>query len=138
MILVWFVPWLALLVLNLVLNINRPYVFLIYLINLPVYLFSPVVWATYLVQMVGETQNRLLRGRNLPTPANYQTKAAYRLPFQGFWWVAKGGLDPETSHSWELLGQRYAYDFLIKDDQGKTHRGNGRRPEDYYAFGAPI
>ncbi|MBT9281749.1 MAG: peptidoglycan DD-metalloendopeptidase family protein [Hydrogenibacillus schlegelii] len=43
-----------------------------------------------------------------------------------------------TYHSWELLGQRYAYDFLIRDDQGKTHRGNGRRLEDYYAFGAPI
>jgi hypothetical protein len=88
--------------------------------------------------MAGETLNRLRRGKNLPTPATYRPKGTYRLPFQGWWWVGNGGPDPETSHSWELLGQRYAYDFLIRDEEGKTHRGSGRRPEDYYAFGAPV
>jgi hypothetical protein len=129
-ILAWFVPWLALIFLD-----RRD----LYgtLIQLPT-LLSPVVWATSLAQMAGETLNRLRRGKNLPTPATYRPKGTYRLPFQGWWWVGNGGPDPETSHSWELLGQRYAYDFLIRDEEGKTHRGSGRRPEDYYAFGAPV
>jgi len=128
--LAWFVPWLALLFLD-----RRE----LYgtLITLPTWL-SPVVWATSLAQMVGETLNRMRPGKNLPTPATYRPKGTYRLPFQGWWWVGNGGPDPETSHSWEILGQRFAYDFVIRDEEGKTHRGSGRRLEDYYAFGAPV
>jgi hypothetical protein len=129
-ILAGFVSWLALLFLDR----RRFYYFILLLPTL----LSPVVWATILAQAAGETLNRLRQGKNLPTPATYRPKGTYRLPFQGWWWVGNGGPDPETSHSWELLGQRYAYDFLIRDEEGKTHRGSGRRPEDYYAFGAPV
>jgi len=128
--LTWFVSRLALIFLDRRLLYGT-------LIELPT-LLSPVVWATALAQMAGEALNRLRRGKNLPTPATYQPKGTYRLPFQGWWWVGNGGPDPETSHSWEILGQRYAYDFLIRDEEGKIHRGSGRRPEDYYAFGAPV
>jgi len=128
--LTWFVSRLALIFLDRRLLYGT-------LIELPT-LLSPVVWATILAQTAGETLNRLRRGKNLPTPATYRPKGTYRLPFQGWWWVGNGGPDPETSHSWELLGQRFAYDFLIRDEEGKTHRGSGRRPEDYYAFGAPV
>jgi hypothetical protein len=129
-ILAGFVSWLALLFLDR----RRFYYFILLLPTL----LSPVVWATILAQTAGETLNRLRRGKNLPTPATYRPKGTYRLPFQGWLWVGNGGPDPETSHSWELLGQRYAYDFLIRDEEGKTHRGSGRRLEDYYAFGAPV
>ncbi|MBS3966536.1 MAG: M23 family metallopeptidase [Truepera sp.] len=55
----------------------------------------------------------------------------------GCWLVVNGGIDEETSHSWELVGQRYAYDFVI-DQEGRTYQGEGTRLEDYYAFGQPI
>jgi hypothetical protein len=128
--LAWFVPWLALLFLD------RRELY-VTLITLPTWL-SPVVWTISLAQMVGETLNRLRPGKNLPTPATYRPKGTYRLPFQGWWWVGNGGPDPETSHSWDVLGQRFAYDFVIRDEEGKTHRGSGRPLEDYYAFGAPV
>ncbi|RTH28410.1 M23 family metallopeptidase [Thermus scotoductus] len=127
---VFLLAWLALLVLDR----TEGYTFLI---ELPT-LLSPVVWLTVLAQATGETLNRLRFWRNLPTPRTYRPQGVYRLPFQGFWLVANGGPDPETSHSWGILGQRYAYDFVIKDSQGKTYRTHGRRPEDYYAFGAPL
>ena len=60
------------------------------------------------------------------------------LPFRGVWLVARGGLDRETSHSWTVIGQRFAYDFVCVDTQKRTHAGDGRRLEDYYAFGAPV
>ncbi|RTH36527.1 hypothetical protein CSW37_07030, partial [Thermus scotoductus] len=101
-------------------------------------LLSPGVWFALFTQNIGDTLNSRRFGPNLPTPRTYRPQGAYRLPFQGFWLVANGGPDPETSHSWGILGQRYAYDFVIKDSQGKTYRTHGRRPEDYYAFGAPL
>ncbi|HEY8528677.1 MAG TPA: M23 family metallopeptidase [Paenibacillaceae bacterium] len=91
-----------------------------------------------LVQAYGEWKTRKRYGAGLPLPDTYRQANRYALPFAGTWTVANGGPDPETSHSWFIVGQRFAYDFLITDEDGKTHRGDGRRLEDYYAFGAPV
>lgn len=61
---------------------------------------------------------------------------AARLPFEGVWRVHRGGSTPGTSHSWFLIGQRFAYDF-VRDE------ADGREPEAgpltaYPAFGMPI
>lgn len=37
-----------------------------------------------------------------------------------------------------LVGQRYAYDFVIMDDLGKTYQHNPGKPENYYAFEKSI
>ena len=42
----------------------------------------------------------------------YRTRVAYTLPFDGEWLVANGGATPKTSHSWDILGQRFALDFV--------------------------
>src|SRR5437667_9783279 len=60
------------------------------------------------------------------------------LPVRGRWQVGRGGLTWRTSHSWHLIGQRYAYDFVAIDAQGKRHHGNGRLKEDYIAYGQPV
>lgn len=70
--------------------------------------------------------------------AEYRQKAAYTLPFEGEWLVARGGITPEASHSWELAAQRFAYDFLVADAGGRTHTGDGTCPEDYLAYGRPV
>jgi hypothetical protein len=59
-------------------------------------------------------------------------------PFDGEWTTVNGGVTKETSHSWGLVAQRYAYDFVITDDEGDTHEGDGTALTDYYAYGAPI
>lgn len=73
------------------------------------------------------------KGEGDPAPAG-----AFSLPFHGTWTVVNGGVDRQTSHSWSLVAQRYAYDFVITGDDGLSHTGAGERPEDYHCFGQPI
>lgn len=54
---------------------------------------------------------------------NQCTKIEYRLPFDGEWTVVNGGLEKKFSHSWGIPTQRYAYDFLMMDESGKTYQG---------------
>lgn len=74
----------------------------------------------------------------LPTPESVDQTVALRSPFDGEWTVVNGGVTRSTSHSWELLAQRYAYDFLVTDDRGRTHTGDGIWLDDYYAYGRPV
>ncbi|HEY9602617.1 MAG TPA: urea transporter [Allocoleopsis sp.] len=56
------------------------------------------------------------------------------LPFAGRWSVWQG-FDGQWTHQglW-----RYAYDFLIRDEQGFTYSGSGLQLTDYYAFQKPV
>lgn len=56
------------------------------------------------------------------------------LPFSGEWTVWQG-FDDEWTHQdiW-----KYAYDFLITDEKGKTHANGGTVLSDYYAFRKPV
>lgn len=56
------------------------------------------------------------------------------LPFEGQWSVWQG-FDGKWTHTGAW---RYAYDFTIKDERGKTYRGLGKTPEQYYAFKKPV
>lgn len=73
-----------------------------------------------------------------PRPRLYSQKTSFSLPFEGFWLVEAGGMDKENSHSWNVFNQRYAYDFLVKDENQITHKEEGKDLEDYYCFGKPI
>lgn len=42
------------------------------------------------------------------------SKNKYMLPFKGSWYVEYGGTKKENSYSWNIIGQRYAYDFEIR------------------------
>ena len=75
---------------------------------------------------------------DFPNPENYQSNIRYALPFHGPWTVVNGGVSEKTSHSWEIPTQRYAYDFLILDEEGKSFRGEGTAPEDFYCYGKEI
>ena len=43
----------------------------------------------------------------------------------------------ETSHSWSICNQRYAYDFYIQKN-GTTFSGNGKNVTDYFCYGKPV
>lgn len=71
---------------------------------------------------------------------NYQTKTNLELPFEEEWHIINGGRTHEDgAHhfiTWGL-GQRYAFDAVIKID-GKSHSANGSKNEDYYCFGKQL
>ncbi len=71
------------------------------------------------------------------TKSDYQTRAALRLPFEGAWDVAWGGRTIEQNQHAAVADQRFAYDFLVVEG-GTTHRGDGTRNEDYFAYGRPV
>lgn len=61
-----------------------------------------------------------------------------QIPFQGRWKVMRGGVTRTTSHSWALLSQRYAYDFLVVDEKGQSSRGRANTVSDYFSWGRSI
>lgn len=84
------------------------------------------------------------RGR-LPGPDDVELSTSYRPPFDGEWTVVNGSPDRRHSHSWGIYAQRYAYDFLITDEAGRTRDGTDRSrdgavevPDAHYCFGEPV
>ena len=61
-----------------------------------------------------------------------------KLPFKGEWSVTWGGDTKEQNYHIESVAQKNAFDILIKDEQGSTHKGSGEFNEDYYAFGKEL
>lgn len=69
---------------------------------------------------------------------DYSPEIKYSLPFHGKWYVANGGITQATSHSWDILPQRFAYDFIMTDEQGKSYRGEKESLDSYYCYGMDI
>jgi len=61
-----------------------------------------------------------------------------KLPFKGGWSVTWGGDTKEQNYHVESVAQKNAFDFLIYDEKGLTHKGTGEANEDYYAFGKEL
>lgn len=59
---------------------------------------------------------------------------AMRLPFKGEWNVTWGGDTKELNYHVESVAQKNAFDILIFDKNGSTHKGSGQTNEDFYAF----
>lgn len=49
------------------------------------------------------------------------SKNKYCLPFNGEYFIEYGGLTKKTSHSWDIIPQRYAYDFEIRKNNLPFH-----------------
>lgn len=99
--------------------------------NLPVFYQS--------VQQILSYPLLLFRQRfRLPSKENYIGMTDYALPFAGQWYVANGGTDRKTSHSWGVWPQRYAYDFVVVDEGGKTCSGSGKELRNYFCYGKDI
>jgi hypothetical protein len=99
-------------------------------------LINPFLNVQGLLQLMGEWLTNA--GQSRISAEEYENKVEYHLPFQGIWKVVNGGVNPETSHSWNINSQRYAYDLLMTDETGRSFSGEGKVLKDYYCFGAPI
>jgi len=77
-----------------------------------------------------ETVDNYLANR-LRYPGEQRTLS---LPFAGRWTVWQG-----VNGHWTHKGAwRHAYDFVIADELGNTHGGDGSRLEDYYCYRRPV
>ncbi|MGB9665101.1 MAG: urea transporter [Ignavibacteria bacterium] len=56
------------------------------------------------------------------------------LPFNGEWDVYQA-FDGEYTHKKDW---RFAFDFVIKDETGKTYNDPGLNPDDYHCYGLPV
>ncbi len=89
-------------------------------------------------QIVGNSTLKARERRNNDDGSSYKTQIEYSLPFEGEWFVYNGGMTPKTSHSWHVLGQRYALDFVVIDGRKRRHAGRGTRAEEYFCYGQKI
>lgn len=74
-----------------------------------------------------------------PKPRNTgRNKTGMILPFKGDWFIFWGGDAAEQNYHQNAPNQRFAFDILKVDENGKSHKGDGSKNEDYYAFGQEI
>lgn len=81
--------------------------------------------------------NALWLARAVPVPDRLVT--SFHLPFEGQWLVLWGGDSRELNgHHHDSHLERFAFDFVVVDEAGRSHRGEGTENKDYYAFGRPV
>ena len=108
-----------------------------YLISNFLFLFNPFILAQCCLQIVGTFWERF-NGNPVWQAERYKHKVNYILPVAGEWRVYNGGITRETSHSWGIPTQRYAYDLVKFGENGRSFNGNGRKLTDYFCYDAPI
>lgn len=70
--------------------------------------------------------------------SNISDDVLYMLPFEGEWTVVNGGITKDTSHSWFIYSQRFAYDFVILDNEEKSSAGSPNIVNNYFCYGKKI
>ena len=85
-------------------------------------------------QLAGIPFTNLRYGFRLPDKDTYIPECSYALPFNGRWFVANGGVTEETSHSWPVCSQRYAYDFYMIDEAEQSYSGDRKHLDNYYCY----
>jgi hypothetical protein len=108
-----------------------------YQISNLLFLFNPLLVTQSFLQTVGIVSEKIF-GHPVLEAEQYKQKMNYILPVAGEWRVFNGGVTKETSHSWSIPSQRFAYDLVKYGQNGRSFDGDGRRFEDYFCFGAPI
>lgn len=79
-----------------------------------------------------------IKNKPMADKDNFIPQVTYSLPFEGTWVVVNGGVTKEFSHSWSITSQRYAYDFVVIDNAGKSHSGDAATLSNYYCYGKQI
>jgi murein DD-endopeptidase MepM/ murein hydrolase activator NlpD len=60
------------------------------------------------------------------------------LPFSGRWHVLWGGDTKDVNRHYGSRSQQYALEFVVANRYGKTHQEEGKKNEDYFAFGRSV
>ena len=100
-------------------------------------LLDPIFWQS-LRQSAGALCAMIAFRGKLPSKDGYVCRNDYILPFAGRWVAVNGGADRKHSHSWSLPSQRYAYDFVVMDDEPKTGEGDRKALSGYFCHGMDV
>jgi len=73
---------------------------------------------------------------DIPAPEKNETKLS--LPFKGKWLAFWGGDTKELNLHHDAPNQKFAFDFLGVDEEGRTRKGEAQVNEDYFAFGREV
>lgn len=91
-------------------------------------------------QAIGNAKLKSNKNELIENAESYQNEIEYILPFEKDteWLVYNGGVTKESSHSWDVITQRFAYDFVIADEQHIRHKNKGTKLYDYFCFDKNI
>ena len=96
------------------------------------------VWKCSVFQIIGIFKVQSKFKDNIPSVDNFKSEISYCLPFKEKWVAINGCFRQEYSHSWDIPTQRYAYDFIILDNNNKSFNGNFDDVKDYYCYDKEI
>ena len=68
---------------------------------------------------------------------NKKTKNKYIIPSTDLWYITYGGYTKKDSHSYDVYGQRWAYDFDCNID-GYYYHDDGNINDNYFGYNKPI
>ena len=105
---------------------------------LALFVFLDMGFWVGIAQILGNLFVKITNGSKLPSEDTYTCKVDYILPFEGKWTVFNGGIGKGLSHSWDIIPQRYAYDFIIMDNAGKSFQGDSTSLGSYYCYGKNL
>jgi hypothetical protein len=114
---------------------------LLCLLGLLVFVEIALTFSTFkcsLLQIIGILKVNKKYGDNPPNIENHPGEIQYILPFEGEWTIVNGCFTKEFSHSWDIPTQRYAYDFIMMDDSGRSYLGNFKKSDSYYCYDKAI
>ena len=101
-------------------------------------LLNPFQLYQTVLHLYGNTIAKSKEKKKNCSPDHFKQEVEYHLPFLGEWIVVNGGISKEDSHSWEIINQRYAYDFVKIGLDKSSHLGSGENLDDYYCYGKTI
>jgi murein DD-endopeptidase MepM/ murein hydrolase activator NlpD len=110
-----------------------------FLLGIPLSFFNPLSFRQDAMQILGSVVAIGRHRGSLPGPETHAQSTSYRLPVEGTWTVVNGSPIKDHSHSWFPATQRYAYDFVITDDEGRSRpAGTDTSIENYYCYDQPV
>jgi len=108
------------------------YAFALIFVSTPIFVFAQSMY-----QMLGDMIVSVKFKSKPPTIKTHVQKGEYILPFTGKWTVFNGGVDEKLLHGGSA-SQKYAYDFIVVDDEGKSYNGNKRDVQSYHCYSKDI
>ncbi|MFC4988496.1 M23 family metallopeptidase [Saliphagus infecundisoli] len=104
-------------------------------LSIPLAVLNPLAMVQDLFQLAGSAVAIVRYRGSIPA----SPRSAYRLPVAGTWTVVNGSTEKDHSHSWFPANQRYAYDLVVTDDDGRTRpEGTDPATADYYCYDEPV
>lgn len=88
------------------------------------------------VQATGEAGGKPVAGTATVPVLSGETKNSYIFPLRGTWYVGVGPTF-HTGHRW-AVPEEFAFDIAKIGETGLSHRGDGTKFTDYYAYGAEV